>query len=134
MSYDASSVILLSTTMHAPRKATTRPKTMRPKVLGVGERRAPPYTAAPAPAPVWVEVEPNGRVVIPIAMRRALGVESGGRLLFSIENERLLVMNSGQALRAVQDAVRPYLRGKPSMVDELIAERRAEARREGERR
>ena len=35
-----------------------------------------------------------------------------------------------RAIKRAQEILAPYLRGKPSPVDELIAERRAEAARE----
>ncbi len=75
-------------------------------------------------------VAANGRVVIPADIRAALGVKDGGKLIARIEDGRLVLETVHTALAKVQAMVRQYVPEGVSLVDELIAERRAEAQRE----
>lgn len=59
-------------------------------------------------------------------------VEKGGQLLLTLtDNGGVLLETPGQKLRRVQNTVRENWQGEPDPVGELIAERRAEAAREG---
>lgn len=68
----------------------------------------------------------QGRVVIPVDVRAALGLQPGDRLHVHVEERRLILerpVDAAARLRALG-------RGVPSdrsLVDELLAERRAEA-------
>ncbi len=120
--------------MPAARKHKFRYRTRRTRAEGVAERPVETSAAAPALKSVWVEVAPNGRVVIPVALRRSLGVESGGSLMFRVEGGEVTLMSREAAIKSVQDLVAKHVKKRGSMVDELIAERREEARREHEGR
>jgi len=75
-------------------------------------------------------LSPNGRIVIPAAIRKELGFEVGGMLLMEVENGVLRVESFDARLARFQDEL-IELAGPERMVsDELIAERRAEAWRE----
>ena len=78
---------------------------------------------------VAVQVGPQGRVVIPAALRRAWKLESGERLVMRLEGDQVVIE---RPLAALERFIRryPQLREGPSMADELIAERRLEAARE----
>src|SRR4051812_47601697 len=52
-----------------------------------------------APRQEWAQVAADGRVVIPISFRKALGIEQGGDVLMMIENEELRLMSRAQAIR-----------------------------------
>jgi bifunctional DNA-binding transcriptional regulator/antitoxin component of YhaV-PrlF toxin-antitoxin module len=78
----------------------------------------------------WVKIAPDGRVVLPVEFRRRLGVENGGDVQCAWEGGRLYIRSKEQVIRDVQAMVAPYLKGTRSLVDELIAERRAEAAKE----
>lgn len=74
-----------------------------------------------------VEVGPKGRIVIPAALRRKLGLEEGSQLAAFAEGGALVLLPRGE--------VKARLRGmladvKVSMADELARERRAAARAE----
>ncbi len=70
----------------------------------------------------------GGRIVIPAAMRDALGVAPGDELLIATHADGSLTITTPKvALRKLQDFVRAQDRGTGSVVDELIADRRAEA-------
>ena len=76
-----------------------------------------------------ITVGERGRVVLPSAVRRELDLKPGTHMLLSTENDGSLRL---RPYRAVAEQSRGLLRGLPggSMVDELLAERRAEAARE----
>jgi len=59
-----------------------------------------------------------------------MGWEAGQRLTLVGGNHELTVLSRKQALERIQEEVRKHLRPGVSVVDELIRERRAEARRE----
>lgn len=78
-----------------------------------------------------VTASPDGRVTIPAPVRRAAGIEAGQRLVAYVEDGRVVLEEWGHLLRRVQTRVAAATAGHPgSAVDELIAERRAEAARE----
>ncbi|MDX2222070.1 MAG: hypothetical protein SFV21_04930, partial [Rhodospirillaceae bacterium] len=92
--------------------------------------RSLPSAASPETEVRWVEVAADGRMTLPIAYRKILGVENGGSVFVTIDDSGLRLESRAVALKRVRDMVAPYLKGRPSMVDELIAERHAEAARE----
>ena len=76
-----------------------------------------------------VVIGQQGRVVIPAAVRAELGLEPGDELRLRIEGGRLLLERPTDAIAALKALTAHIPRGR-SLVDELIAERRAAA--EGE--
>jgi AbrB family looped-hinge helix DNA binding protein len=75
----------------------------------------------------------NGRIVIPAEMRAKMNLKPGDSVLMTLGDDGVLRLESHMArIRKIQEDLRPY--GKPGvlMSDELIAERREEARREME--
>lgn len=70
----------------------------------------------------------GGKVVIPAELRRELGFKEGDRLIIEREGNTAVLKTYEQMVREVQAEVKrligPY---EGSIVDELIAERRAEA-------
>lgn len=78
-----------------------------------------------------VNVNRQGRLVIPAEMRRELGIEPGASLVAYVERGRLVVEDRKHLIKRLQDEVAQHTApGTPSMVDHLIAERRMEARAE----
>ena len=79
-----------------------------------------------------LKIGPGGRVVVPVDMREALGVEEGDTLIARVTDGELRLMSPKSAIRRAQARV---LAGIPvasrgNVVDEFIAERRREALRE----
>ncbi len=72
----------------------------------------------------------GGRVVLPAAFRRALGVKPGDNLLLRLEDGEVHLTSLRAGIRRAQTIVRQYVPATRSLADELIAERRAEAARE----
>jgi AbrB family looped-hinge helix DNA binding protein len=79
---------------------------------------------------IKLDVNENGRVVIPVEFRKALGIKKGGQILASMEDEGLLITTIQRRIENAQRRAREYLKPGVSLVDELIAERREEAKRE----
>jgi AbrB family looped-hinge helix DNA binding protein len=74
-----------------------------------------------------VSVGPKGRVVIPSRIRRELGIEEGSELVALVEGEAVVLVPRS----AIKSRLRSIFADvEVSMRDELLAERRAEARRE----
>jgi AbrB family looped-hinge helix DNA binding protein len=71
------------------------------------------------------KIGPNGRIVIPAACRKALGLELGDEVLMRLEDGGLKLFTPEQLFRRAQARVAKHARktGK-SVVDELIEERR----------
>ncbi len=79
-----------------------------------------------------VRVDSAGRVVVPAELRQEFGIEPGCDLFISADARGVHLQTFAQAVRAAQEALAPYRIPNVSVVDELIAERRAEARQEGQ--
>lgn len=71
----------------------------------------------------------QGRLVVPAAIRKALDFRPGERLVARVEQDHLVIEKTRDVERRLQDRFR-QVEGR-SLADELIQERRAEARREG---
>lgn len=88
-------------------------------------------TAEEYGASAQVTASPDGRITIPAPVRRAAGIEPGQRLVAYVEDGRVVLEEWGHLLRRVQARVAASTAGHPgAAVDELIADRRAEAARE----
>ncbi len=72
----------------------------------------------------------NGRTVIPATLREQLGIKDGDQLLSEIHDGALVVTTRTAQLRKAQARFQQHHPSDtPSLADELIAERRAEAAR-----
>lgn len=76
-----------------------------------------------------VKIIEGGKLVIPAAMRRMLGIERGDTVLVDVEEGELRVRSLPKAVERAQAIVRRHVPDHVSLADELIAERRAEAAR-----
>ena len=76
------------------------------------------------------KVDRHGRVVIPAEYRRALGLREGDEVMLQLDDGSLRILTRSEAIRRAQELVTKRTKGKRSLVDELTAERRAEAARE----
>ena len=74
-----------------------------------------------------ISVGPKGRVVIPASIRRELGIEEGSELVALVEGEAVVLVPRS----AIKTRLRSIFAATPgSMREELILERRAEAKNE----
>ena len=77
-----------------------------------------------------IRILTDGRMVIPAKMRQAMLVEEGGYLTARVVAGELRVLTPKAAVIKLQKKMREKVPEGVSVVDALIAERRAEARRE----
>lgn len=75
-------------------------------------------------------VNENGRLVIPAAFRKALGIASGDTVVLRLDDGELKITTLRQRIKRSQQIVRKYVPRTVSLVDELITERREAAKRE----
>lgn len=76
-----------------------------------------------------VQLGPQGRLVIPASLRRSLGFETGDSLIVRMEEGRLILEKTDTIKRRLK-ARFAHLPETNSLADELLAERRGEAKRE----
>lgn len=75
-------------------------------------------------------IQDNGRVVIPAAVRKALGLKPGDSVVIEADKDGFQVRSLAKTLRDAQTIVAAYIPAGVSLADELIAERHDEADRE----
>jgi bifunctional DNA-binding transcriptional regulator/antitoxin component of YhaV-PrlF toxin-antitoxin module len=71
----------------------------------------------------------GGRIIVPAAFRRAMGVAKGDALILELHGEELRVRPARGALRRIQERLASLAPGpgEPLVSEELVAERRREA-------
>jgi AbrB family looped-hinge helix DNA binding protein len=79
-----------------------------------------------------IRVNENGRVVIPAAYRKALGIKVGDEVILRMEGHELRITTMKHRIERAQRRVRKYVKPGVSLADELIAERREATKRERE--
>jgi AbrB family looped-hinge helix DNA binding protein len=89
-----------------------------------------PLRAKPQPLHAKTKLAPNGRIVIPAAIREQMGFAPGDTLLMEVEDGVLRVESFDARLARIQDELVQLVGPERMLSDELIAERRAEAWRE----
>lgn len=81
-------------------------------------------------APRRLKIGENGRISIPAAFRRELGVRPGDELIARVEDGELRITSPKLALERARRIIGRYLKEGENLADSLIADRRAEAARE----
>ena len=77
-----------------------------------------------------VRMGPQGRLVVPVELRRQLGLDEGSELAFRSDGRRLILEPRTEVLRRLRRRFADVR--DVSLADELAADRRAEALRESE--
>ena len=72
----------------------------------------------------------SGRIVIPVELRRGLGVEAGDEVILRLDEEGLHLSTPAQALARAQAFVKGLGIEGRDLAEELVAERRREAAEE----
>jgi bifunctional DNA-binding transcriptional regulator/antitoxin component of YhaV-PrlF toxin-antitoxin module len=76
-------------------------------------------------------VDNQGRITIPASWRKANKVHSGMKLGITVDDTGLKIQTLAQSVREAQQIVAKYLgKRKKSLVEDLLRERRREARLE----
>jgi bifunctional DNA-binding transcriptional regulator/antitoxin component of YhaV-PrlF toxin-antitoxin module len=108
---------------------STPPTNSSSETQGFSEGQAK-YQAAPDLPQRWqLKVAPDGRFVIPAAARAAMNIAEDGTVAAYLHEGELRLISPRTAIRRVQAFVKLHDKGEGSVVDELIAERRAAAER-----
>lgn len=71
-----------------------------------------------------------GRLVMPSDVRKALNLDGEQELLITLEDGRVRLQTIDEGLSRVREIAKRKRRRRGSMVDEFIAERRAESLRD----
>ncbi len=82
--------------------------------------------------PLRLVVGPDGRLLIPVDMRRAMKLDNSGVVVVQVTEGELRVVAPSVAIERAQALVREFDKGTGSVVDELISDRRDEAQREAQ--
>jgi AbrB family looped-hinge helix DNA binding protein len=77
-------------------------------------------------------LDKHGRLVIPANFRKEMGWEAGDRLTLAIDERELRVLSRRQAIENLRAVISQHVPAGVSLADELIADRREEARHEDE--
>jgi len=76
-------------------------------------------------------LEKSGRILIPSAIRRQLGLSEGSQVIVKVEKSgSIRITSRSQALVKAREEIRKYIPADRDLVAELIQDRRAEAQRE----
>jgi bifunctional DNA-binding transcriptional regulator/antitoxin component of YhaV-PrlF toxin-antitoxin module len=81
---------------------------------------------------VCLKVDAAGRLLIPADMRASMGLSEDGAVLAWLDQGELRVVGTQVAAMRAQQIARAKLGPNARLAEELIADRRAEARREAE--
>lgn len=85
------------------------------------------------PVEAKARINENGRIVIPAAIRTKMNLKPGDSILMRLEEDGILRVEPHLAkIRRIQQEFRKYSNPGVLASDELIADRREEARREME--
>lgn len=76
------------------------------------------------------KLDQAGRVVVPAVCRKAAGLHAGDEVLIRIVNGEIRLSPLSLSIKRAQDTLRQYVPKGRSLTDELIAERREEAKRD----
>ena len=77
-----------------------------------------------------MKMSEGGRVVIPAEIRQAMDIKEGDTVLWELRDGKAQLTTRVAQLREAQTMVRRFVPAAVSLVDELIAERRAESARD----
>jgi AbrB family looped-hinge helix DNA binding protein len=79
---------------------------------------------------VDIQINENGRVVIPAEFRKALGIKSGDKVFLELDTHEVRLTTMRHRLARAQEIVARHVKPGTRLSDELIAERREAAKYE----
>ncbi len=83
-----------------------------------------------AESETFARLTENGRIVIPAAYRKALGIKVGDEVILRMEDDELRITTMTRRLERARKRIRNYVKAGVSLADELVAERREAAKHE----
>lgn len=75
---------------------------------------------------VRVNVLPNGRLILPVALRKSLGVEKGGQIVAEVVEGEVRLTTPDAALDRARALFRQYVPAGSDIASEVISDRRKE--------
>ena len=82
---------------------------------------------------ISMKMSEGGRVVIPVEIRRQLGIKDGDTVMWEIDGSEARLTTKAARIKRAQALVRRHVPANVSLSQELIAERRRESPRETQR-
>ena len=79
---------------------------------------------------VRTKIGAGGRIVLPAAFRKALGLALGDEVIVVLDAREVRILTPAQAVARAKALVRSYVPAGSRLAAELIAERRRDAKRE----
>ena len=77
-----------------------------------------------------IPMQENGRVVLPVSLRKALGLAKGDKVLIETDGDRVTLTTARLRRKRAQEIARHYAHPGVSVVDEFLNEKRIEAAHE----
>ena len=77
-------------------------------------------------------INENGRIVIPIEIRKMMGLKAGDIVVMAFEDGVLRIESQQVKIRRIQEELKKFAKPGKRASDELVADRREEAGREME--
>ena len=75
-------------------------------------------------------INENGRLVIPAEIRQALDIVPGDEVVLEMRDDELRITTQRRRIERAQRRAQKYVKGRRSLVNELLAERRQAAQDE----
>ncbi len=77
-----------------------------------------------------LQVAEDGRMSLPADIRRLLGLTGAGQVVLTQDGDGIRLTTAESVIHRVRELAAPFRTGRGSIVDEFIAERRAEGARD----
>jgi AbrB family looped-hinge helix DNA binding protein len=74
----------------------------------------------------------GGRIVLPVTVRKKLGLKKGDRLTITADNGPIKIYNMQMALNEIREAILAERGSLEGLLDEFLDEKHEEARREAQ--
>lgn len=79
-----------------------------------------------------IPLQENGRMILPSDIRQALRLKKGDKVILETQGDRIELTTPQRERRRAQEMFRRFVPAGNNLADQVIADRREEARREDE--
>ena len=76
-----------------------------------------------------IPIQENGRMILPMELRKSLGLEKGDRVLIEAEGETITLTTARQRRKKAQEIAARYATPGEAVVDDFLSEKRKDAAR-----
>lgn len=77
-----------------------------------------------------IPMQENGRMILPVELRKSLGLGKGDKVLVEVVGETVTITTARQRRKRAQEIATRYAKPGGKVVEEFLSEKRAEAARE----